>query len=83
MNARYEEEFTYDSFAKELVLDLDLPNTFLLPIAESMHKQVKQQMECAPWHCATKKESLHPILINFRLNDTIVKDQFEVCTIFM
>lgn len=58
--------------------DLDLPECFYKRIASSIEAQVEKAKRSLPWHAAVKNESLHPIFINIRLNDTILIDRFEV-----
>uniref|UniRef100_H3HC27 Uncharacterized protein n=1 Tax=Phytophthora ramorum TaxID=164328 RepID=H3HC27_PHYRM len=74
---RYEKDFTYDTFAAALIRDLDLPECFYKRIAKSIQEQVEKARRSLPWHEAVTKESLHPIFINLRLNDTIYIDRFE------
>ncbi|OWY96631.1 SWI/SNF-related matrix-associated actin-dependent regulator of chromatin, partial [Phytophthora megakarya] len=73
----YEKDFTYETFAAALVRDLDLPNCFYKRIAKSIQEQVEKAQKSMPWHEAVTNESLHPIFINLRLNDTIYIDRFE------
>jgi SWI/SNF-related matrix-associated actin-dependent regulator of chromatin subfamily B protein 1 len=73
----YEKDFTYETFAAALVRDLDLPDCFYTRIAKSIQDQVDKSQRSLPWHEAVKSESLHPIFINLRLNDTIYIDRFE------
>ncbi|KAH7469173.1 Chromatin structure-remodeling complex protein BSH [Phytophthora ramorum] len=73
----YEKDFTYDTFAAALIRDLDLPECFYKRIAKSIQEQVEKARRSLPWHEAVTKESLHPIFINLRLNDTIYIDRFE------
>lgn len=75
---RYEKDFTYDSFAAQLVRDLDLPECFHKRISTSIESQVEKAKRCMPWYEAVTNESLHPIFINIRLNDTLYMDRFEV-----
>ena len=42
-----------------------------------MQEQVEKAQKSLPWHEAVTSESLHPIFINLRLNDTIYIDKFE------
>ncbi|CAI5741497.1 unnamed protein product [Peronospora destructor] len=73
----YERDFTYETFAAALVRDLDLPDCFYKRIAKSIQEQVEKAQKSLPWHEAVTSESLHPIFINLRLNDTIYIDKFE------
>ncbi|POM71634.1 SWI/SNF-related matrix-associated actin-dependent regulator of chromatin [Phytophthora palmivora] len=73
----YEKDFTYETFAAALIRDLDLPNCFYKRIAKSIQEQVEKAKKSLPWHEAVACESLHPIFINLRLNDTIYIDRFE------
>ncbi|RAW30557.1 hypothetical protein PC110_g13087 [Phytophthora cactorum] len=73
----YEKDFTYETFAAALVRDLDLPNCFYKRIAKSIREQVEKAKKSLPWNEAVTGESLHPIFINLRLNDTIYIDRFE------
>ncbi|KAG3098165.1 hypothetical protein PI124_g15472 [Phytophthora idaei] len=73
----YEKDFTYETFAAALVRDLDLPNCFYKRIAKSIQEQVEKAKKSLPWNEAVTGESLHPIFINLRLNDTIYIDRFE------
>ncbi|KAF4030260.1 HMG (high mobility group) box [Phytophthora infestans] len=73
----YEKDFTYETFAAALVRDLDLPNCFYKRIAKSIQEQVEKAQKSLPWNEAVTGESLHPIFINLRLNDTIYIDRFE------
>ena len=73
----YEKDFTYETFAAALVRDLDLPDCFYKRIAKSIQEQVEKAQRLFPWHEAVTSESLHPIYINLRLNDTIYIDRFE------
>ncbi|KAG7384158.1 hypothetical protein PHYPSEUDO_002942 [Phytophthora pseudosyringae] len=73
----YEKDFTYETFAAALVRDLDLPDCFYKRIAKSIQEQVEKAQKSLPWHEAVTRESLHPIFINLRLNDTIYIDRFE------
>ncbi|ETO75875.1 hypothetical protein, variant 3 [Phytophthora nicotianae P1976] len=73
----YEKDFTYETFAAALVRDLDLPNCFYKRIAKSIQEQVEKAQKLLPWSEAVTGESLHPIFINLRLNDTIYIDRFE------
>jgi SWI/SNF-related matrix-associated actin-dependent regulator of chromatin subfamily B protein 1 len=75
----YEKDYTFETFAAALVRDLDLPECFYKKIAESIHSQVELARRSLPWDEAVRKESIHPICINIRLNDTILIDRFEVC----
>ncbi|RLN50453.1 hypothetical protein BBJ29_000970 [Phytophthora kernoviae] len=43
----------------------------------SIQEQVEKANKSLPWHEAVTSESLHPIFINLRLNDTIYVDRFE------
>ncbi|KAE9280362.1 hypothetical protein PF008_g28151 [Phytophthora fragariae] len=74
---KYEKDFTYETFAAALVRDLDLPECFYKRIAKSIEEQVEKAQRSLPWHEAVTTESLHPIFINLRLNDTIYIDRFE------
>ncbi|RLN65118.1 hypothetical protein BBP00_00003019 [Phytophthora kernoviae] len=74
---RHEKDFTYETFAAALVRDLDLPQCFYKRIARSIQEQVEKANKSLPWHEAVTSESLHPIFINLRLNDTIYVDRFE------
>ncbi|DAZ97659.1 TPA: hypothetical protein N0F65_009660 [Lagenidium giganteum] len=73
----HETDFTFETFAAALVRDLDLPECFYKRIAESIKSQVEKAKRSMPWHEAVTGESLHPIFINIRLNDTILIDRFE------
>ncbi|KAG7384795.1 hypothetical protein PHYBOEH_009313 [Phytophthora boehmeriae] len=73
----HEKDFTYETFAAALVRDLDLPPCFYKRIAKSIQEQVEKAKKSLPWHEAVTNESLHPIFINLRLNDTIYIDRFE------
>lgn len=57
--------------------DLDLPEVFHKPIKSSIETQVDKARRTKPWHEAVTSESLHPIFINLRINDTIFIDRFE------
>jgi len=74
---RHENDFTYETFSAFLIRDLDLPECFYTPIADSIRTQVEQAKRYLPWFDADKDESLHPISIKLRINDTIVLDRFE------
>lgn len=67
--------------------DLDLPESFRKRIAAQIETQVEKGKRSMPWHEAVDaNESLHPIFINIRINDTILIDRFEVrfvCLIFL
>lgn len=58
--------------------DLDLPECFRKRIASQIEAQVEKGKRSMPWHDAVANESLHPIYINIRINDTILIDRFEV-----
>ncbi|KAG1708809.1 hypothetical protein DVH05_022430 [Phytophthora capsici] len=73
----HEKDFTYETFAAALVRDLDLPDCFYKRIAKSIQEQVEKAQKSLPWSEAVANESLHPIFINLRLNDTIYIDRFE------
>lgn len=76
---RYEKDFTYESFADTLVRDLDLPEAFRKRLITQIEAQVEKGKRSMPWHEAVEtSESLHPIFINIRINDTILIDRFEV-----
>lgn len=75
----YEKDYTYESFADTLVRDLDLPDSFRKRIVAQIDAQVEKGKRSMPWHEAVEaSESLHPIFINIRINDTILIDRFEV-----
>ncbi|KAI9906089.1 hypothetical protein PsorP6_014219 [Peronosclerospora sorghi] len=73
----HEKDFTYETFAAALVRDLDLPDCFYRRIAKSIEEQIEKAQKSLPWHVAVTSESLHPIFVNLRLNDTIYIDRFE------
>lgn len=73
----HEKDFTYETFAAALIRDLDLPECFYKRIAKSVQEQVEKAQKSLPWHKAVNSESLHPIFINLRLNDTVYIDRFE------
>ena len=75
---RYEKDFTYDTFAAALLRDAELPECFHKRIAASIGAQVDKAKRSLPWYQAVSSESLHPIFVNIRLNDTILMDRFEV-----
>lgn len=75
----HERDYTYETFADTLVRDLDLPESFRKRIASQIEAQVEKGKRSLPWHEAVSAaESLHPIFINIRINDTILIDRFEV-----
>lgn len=75
----HENDYTFETFADTLVRDLDLPESFRKRIAAQIEAQVVKGKRSVPWHEAVDtNESLHPIFINIRINDTILIDRFEV-----
>lgn len=77
ISSSYERDCTAESFAATLVRDLDLPELFHKPITTSIEAQVDKARRVPPWYDAVEGESLHPIFINLRINDTIFIDRFE------
>uniref|UniRef100_K3WLA0 HMG box domain-containing protein n=1 Tax=Globisporangium ultimum (strain ATCC 200006 / CBS 805.95 / DAOM BR144) TaxID=431595 RepID=K3WLA0_GLOUD len=73
----HEKDYTYETFAATLVRDLNLPESFRKRIASQIEAQVEKGKRSMPWHEAVTSESLHPIYINIRINDTILIDRFE------
>ncbi|KAF1331513.1 Swi/snf-related matrix-associated actin-dependent regulator of chromatin, partial [Globisporangium splendens] len=73
----HEKDYTYETFAATLVRDLNLPESFRKRIASQIEAQVEKGKRSMPWHESVTSESLHPICINIRINDTILIDRFE------
>ncbi|RLN73133.1 hypothetical protein BBJ28_00002797 [Nothophytophthora sp. Chile5] len=68
---RYIDSFSWNLYEKSCF------GCFYKRVARSIQEQVEKAQRSLPWHEAVTSESLHPIFINLRLNDTIYVDRFE------